>query len=163
MPAPVRWTLEEIERRATWEPNTGCLLWLHAHLPFGYGRIGSTGYAHRVAWEIVHGPIPAGGCVLHRCDQPACVNVAHLRLGTQAENMRDMTAKRRGNRVFPGRKLSAADVAAIRADVHTPQSVLAERFGVRTQTVSAVRCGKSWRGGCAVRPSLEQQDPPQST
>ena len=61
---------------------------------WGYGST-SKGLAHRVAWEKAHGPIPKGMYVLHRCDNPPCINVEHLFLGTQAENMRDMAAKGR--------------------------------------------------------------------
>ncbi len=52
--------------------------------------------AHRVAYELVHGPIPNGLVLLHQCDNPACCNPAHLIAATQAENMQDMCRKGRG-------------------------------------------------------------------
>jgi hypothetical protein len=57
--------------------------------------------AHRIAWELVHGPIPAGLYILHHCDNPACCNAFdtahHLFLGTKTDNNRDMVAKGRAN------------------------------------------------------------------
>lgn len=58
--------------------------------------------AHRLAWQFTHGEIPAlaaadsrGACILHRCDTPACVNPAHLFLGSHRDNMADKNAKDR--------------------------------------------------------------------
>ena len=64
----------------------------------GYGSFNVNGPmvgAHRFAWEWANGPIPAGLRVLHHCDNPLCVRPAHLFVGTQLENMRDMSAKNR--------------------------------------------------------------------
>ncbi len=80
------------------EPNSGCLLWEGTIARDGYGSIsrnGRTRVLHRFVWEEVNGTIPNGLHVLHRCDVPACVNVAHLFLGTHTDNMRDLVAKGR--------------------------------------------------------------------
>lgn len=55
---------------------------------------------HRVAWELENGPIPEGMVVMHTCDNPACVWVGHLRLGTQQENLADCRAKGRARGRF---------------------------------------------------------------
>lgn len=86
------------------EKTDGCWLWIASTNRKGYGRFGIDAcdgmrLAHRWSWEIHNGPIPDGLCVLHRCDVPACVNPAHLFLGTRVDNNADMERKGRGNRV----------------------------------------------------------------
>ena len=76
-----------------------CWEWRGKRLPRGYGRL-SNGrrcevYAHRYAWERVNGPVPEGLLVLHTCDNPGCVNPAHLFVGTFGDNNRDTVAKGR--------------------------------------------------------------------
>lgn len=81
------------------EPTaTGCREWQGCRNVHGYGQVRRqrrTWYAHRYAWTLAHGPIPAGLVILHSCDNPACCNPLHLQLGTQATNIADMTSKGR--------------------------------------------------------------------
>ena len=80
------------------EPMSGCHLWIGAVAGWGYGstRIGGKNMrAHRAVWELTNGPIPHGLWVLHRCDNPLCVNPTHLFLGTHTDNMRDAVHKGR--------------------------------------------------------------------
>lgn len=80
------------------EPNSGCWLWLGARAPKGYGSCRHrrrTRAAHHVAYELHRGPITPGLHVLHSCDNPPCVNPAHLFLGTPMDNTRDMMRKGR--------------------------------------------------------------------
>lgn len=87
-----------IKRHTAPDPNCGCLLWTAQTFGIGYGRIkilGRSYAAHRVTWELSHGPIPAGMLVCHRCDTPACVRPDHLFLGTAKDNTQDMLEKGR--------------------------------------------------------------------
>ncbi len=70
----------------------GCWLWLGTKTAAGYGQLRVRGvrvYAHRYAYEAAHGPIPSGLVVMHSCDNPSCVNPAHLSAGTYSQNTRD--------------------------------------------------------------------------
>lgn len=85
--------------RTRFEPSTGCVLWNGFTCPQGYARThwkGKSGVlVHRIAYEQVNGPFSSGMVVCHRCDTPHCVNPAHLFLGTQKDNLRDMFRKGR--------------------------------------------------------------------
>lgn len=89
----------------------------------GYGQlynplIQRTRNAHRVIWEKKNGPLPKGMCIMHLCDNRACINLKHLKLGTYSENIRDMHQKRRWcdrkGEKHPMHKLTDKEVEEIR-------------------------------------------------
>lgn len=78
--------------------NQGCWEWIGDKESKGYGRIGYNNKqhkAHRVSWMLHNGPIPKDLCVLHKCDNPSCVNPNHLFLGTYQDNNKDRAEKSR--------------------------------------------------------------------
>lgn len=84
--------------RTRWSPYTGCLEWIAGKTGCGYGGFrvwGKHHLAHRVAWIAANGSIPNDGCVLHHCDNPACVNIDHLFVGGARANCTDMVSKGR--------------------------------------------------------------------
>ena len=90
--------LARFDRLCIPEPNSGCWLWLGALHVFGYGKFGlheKIYHAHRIAWQLLRGRISSGLQVLHKCDNPSCVNPDHLFLGTQKDNIHDMWQKGR--------------------------------------------------------------------
>jgi len=149
---------------------TPCREWTASRDKNGYGRFrvsGVSALAHRVAWCLEHGAVPDGLCVLHRCDNPPCVNGEHLFLGTQADNNADMVAKGRqvagisrgdahGSRrhpeclvrgeKHPNSRLTEGKVNrifALRAQ-GLSQTRIACACGVNQSSVSDVLRGKSW-------------------
>lgn len=130
---------------------SGCRLWQGAtnKKDNGYGVLNVDGrvrYAHRLAWEEVNGPVPAGSHVCHKCDVRTCINPDHMFLGTHADNMADKVAKGRqskGEEHYASR-LTEDDVREIRAAVSTIEKI-GERYGVSPQAISGIRCGKKWK------------------
>lgn len=146
---------EKLESRITREPNGGCWNVSGADRgPNGYRHINAGDpsnpkkqlYAHRIAWELAYGPIPAGLKVLHKCDNPICANPEHLFIGTQGDNVRDCIQKGRRN-AFGRQKLHESDVLDIRARAARgePQYVIARGYGIAKNTVSAIVSGATWR------------------
>lgn len=85
----------------TIDERTGCWVWQRATNKGGYGLTsvgGSICLAHRRAYEQAYGPIPEGLLVCHTCDNPPCVNPAHLFVGTDKDNAADRDAKGRTQR-----------------------------------------------------------------
>ena len=119
----------------------GCWLWAGGRTERGYGRFkvdGKTIRASRWAYEHFIGPIPDGLCVLHRCDNPPCVNPAHLFVGTDADNVRDCLAKGRHRHGGTGSRLTVEQRAEIRrryTGAYGQQAALAREFGVHPTTI----------------------------
>ena len=140
---------ERFMRHVQPEPNSGCWLWLGALINVGYGKFQTTKLqsSHRVSYELFVGPIPTGLQVLHKCDNPVCVNPGHLFLGTHSENMADRQRKKRG--FFPkgekhGRvKLNNGDVLTIRSSGET-QETLARHYGVSQSLISQIKRKILW-------------------
>jgi transposase-like protein len=133
------------------EPNSGCWLWGGSVDRRGYGQMRVTGktlrYASHVALELDGRPVPKGMCACHHCDNPACVNPAHLFVGTPKENTRDMM--RKGRHVPPPRtcKLTPDDVRAIRLRLASGEAGtrIAAAFGVGHPSIYAIKAGRTWR------------------
>ena len=132
-----------------------CWYWRGYLDPLGYGRITYPGEnkAHRASYRMFCGEIPAGLKVLHRCDVRNCVNPEHLFLGTQADNVADMMAKRRGRNVprfgedNPMSALTASQVLAIRSDFAAQRATmrqLAKDYDVAVMTIFRIVRRQSW-------------------
>lgn len=134
-----------------------CWLWDGGLLGGGYGEFWTKSrkerYAHRVSWTIAYGTIPDGLFVCHKCDVKACVNPAHLFVGTHVENMADMTAKgRRRGSGHPGSqhsqaKLTEEDIPTIRElyAAGVMQKHIAARFRVSPGTIGFITRGETWK------------------
>lgn len=149
-------TLEEkLLTKAAWQGE--CLIWFGQKCPKGYGRLrleGKMQRAHRLMYQLEHGPIADGQVVRHSCDTPACINPNHLSLGTQADNVHDMCDRGRTNRPKGEQhhkaKLTDAQVAEIRRR-YVPgvygkgAHCLAKEFGISKPGIQAILSGKSRR------------------
>lgn len=107
--------------------------------------------AHRLSWIIHFGEIPTSLQVLHKCDNPICVNPSHLFLGTDADNVADAIAKgrrsdRRGEN-NPRSKLTLEDVTEIRllSSRGLKNGEIAIRFGITTQHVRQINKRIIWK------------------
>lgn len=156
MPAGAYRGMDVVERFLTRvNKSDGCWLWTGGVDSDGYGLFqGETSgvvyrRAHRFSWAYYNkSAIPEEMSVCHSCDTPACVNPAHLSLGTNAENQNQKWDRNRGNVMFGENhyraRITAADVEAIRMSTE-PQQVLAKRYGLTQPTISDIRRRKSWR------------------
>jgi hypothetical protein len=134
-----------------------CWTWIGSKDCDGYGvmsqhvnGIAKQRKAHIISYELHFGEIPTGICVLHKCDNPSCVNPEHLFLGTQADNQHDRKNKgRQAKGEANGRaKLTEQDVRDIRylyKTVDISQTGLANKYGVSQYSISQVVLNKKWK------------------
>lgn len=146
---------------AKWRKDkSGCWIWTASTAGKGYGQFRLPGtrknvYAHRMSWELRNGPVPAGKLVCHECDNPICVNPAHLFLGDAEINLKDMAAKgrhlygeRNAQAKLTERKVKAIHNAAAKGE---SQRSIADRFGVGAMTVNRILKGTRWRHAFEAR------------
>lgn len=149
---PSHWTLEQILEDRTDRSGgpDACWPWTRSsNRKGGYGRFKQNGknlLAHRAAWLCINGSIPENLRVLHRCDNPPCCNPGHLFLGTQAENVADMHAKKRDRKrgsmgsANGMSKLTEDDVRNIRADGR-PLRDISTDYGISYNYAGLIRRG----------------------
>lgn len=145
-------------RKVTYDPQTGCWLWVGAKYRFGYGHfrrkingVWKMYKAHRYSYEFYKGIIPPKLCVLHHCDNSSCVNPDHLYTGTVKDNSDDM--KKRNRRKFgrnPLHKLLNMDIVSKIRQYSldfpkTKQIDISNIFGISTAQVSRILNNKIWK------------------
>lgn len=134
---------------------TECWTWTGSVMKVGWhgqwrNAAGEIEPTHRAAWRLFKSPIPEGVHILHRCDNPICVNPGHLFMGTQSTNMLDMWAKGRARpKTHLGEKHGMSKVTAeivkeIRASEESG-TVLAAKFGIKPTTVCDIRKRRTWK------------------
>lgn len=136
-----------------------CWEWQRARVPKGYGTIrvdGEPTYAHRLSYLLGVGAIPEGLFVLHRCDNPRCINPQHLFVGTCKDNTMDSIAKGRASDPStvvlrgednPQAKLRAVDIPSIRQRIAAGDSLkaIAATYNVSSSTIAGIKYGNTWR------------------
>ena len=138
-------------RNRSAKQSNGCWLWTFGKTKAGYGqtRVPSSNknhLAHRIAYLIEHKSLP-DKLVCHSCDNPACVNPAHLFLGSHQDNANDMKSKNRSSAprgIFsPHARLLTTEVAQIK-ESSLNQSTLARKYGVNQSTISRIKSNSTW-------------------
>ncbi len=127
-----------------------CWNWKGGYGKWGYGHTtikDKTIASHRASWIAWKGKIPKGLYVLHKCDNPACINPDHLFLGTQKDNMNDMINKKRDHKArgesSGTSKLTNKEIEEIRNCIKSSYDTSKE-YGVSASNIRAIRNGITW-------------------
>ena len=134
------------------EKTDFCWVWKRALDTYGYGVCQKNGKqinSHRFSYEYFCGKIPAGMLVMHRCDNPPCVNPEHLKIGTYKDNALDMVVKKRNNpnpkygKENHNYKLSDKDICYIKnyPKEYGIRKKLGKIFNVSPLTIKSIRSG----------------------
>lgn len=154
MANPIDYSIPAVDRFwAKVQKTNGCWLWTGGKsCAFGYGSLyvepGHSVQTHRFSYELHVGPIPDGLCVCHTCDNPPCVNPAHLFLGTHADNMADARQKHRfprkpGELANPAKLTNAqADEIRLRYEAWPGTKEIGAEFGVSAHTIGNILRGR---------------------
>lgn len=142
-----------------------CWIWPGVKSGHGYGIIKKGKRyigAHRLIYEGVHGEIPEGMIVCHKCDNPPCINPRHLFMGTPADNMRDMINKgRQINLTGENHGMSkltnkiVLDIIKRKNSGHSVRKI-ARDLNIKQSTVMNVWCGTAWNHLTAIRLRKEE-------
>lgn len=127
--------LKRLDDGSKVNPATGCWEWTGYRSPNGYGITSFRGRGrpvHRLLYMIKHGPIPPGMDVMHKCDNPPCLNPKHLELGTRRQNIRDSVARNRHH--------LASKTHCKRGHAFTPENT---NFDAATNTRHCKTCGRA--------------------
>ena len=126
--------------------ESGCWVWSGKEHDKGYGRItykGKSIFMHRYSYERFKGFIPENMNVCHTCDVTCCVNPAHLFLGTQGDNLRDMIKKGRN---VGAAKLNVSQVREIKKLLQYQQCTeIAKVYNILPRAIRNIRNGSSWK------------------
>jgi hypothetical protein len=131
------------------QKTEGCWTWTAYKTEKGYGRLTrgrpSPIGAHVVSWILHNGPIVNGLCVLHRCDNPTCVNPAHLWLGSRGDNNKDRNDKGRSADPY-NVKFTEKTVLEIRslASIGLSSRQVGDRYAVHKSTIQRIWNRKTW-------------------
>ena len=150
-------TIQKLKENVIKTQN-GCLEWQGLRFPSGYGRStygGKNEYTHRLAYEIEFGKIPDGLWILHKCNNPPCINLDHLYAGTAKDNSRDSIIS--GTAFFlhrkplkgeenPRAKLKNEQVRQAKILLQTlkPKKV-SELTKISLKTIWSIKYGYSWK------------------
>lgn len=133
---------------------TGCMEWDKSNVVGGYGRVQFQKHlllAHRASWIIAYGEVPDNLRVLHSCDNPLCVNIDHLFLGTDLDNTKDKYAKGREGILkgedHPMAKLSTQQVEEIRELLSKGinKQKIAAQFNITVRMVYYILNKDNWK------------------
>ena len=138
------------------EPNSGCWLWDGPYNGKGYAQLAVDGRAQTASRFslTLHGrAVPKGMSACHHCDNPACVNPAHLFIGTHAENMRDKVRKGRQGKCGPSSEgnpfaiLTWVQAREIKQAIAAGERLraIAGRYGVSKGAVADISAGRTWK------------------